>query len=295
MHRFALFFFAVSAVHCGGVVAPGGEAPSTSGGDAGAIVTPPTEWTETSCADVKAACVGDPAVFVRGHATGLSGLDGARAEFAVRYITEDGMGLDVPHGVVVGRTRVHDGAFETCVCVPQGANMYPQIGAVVFQPGTTSETSHDVARSMYSQRYATLGDEDVSYALNAVPNEAMKEAALASMIERVASVTLHLSGADGARVVAGIVADDRPIAPQLSNAAVDSGSALVRWTMPGRKSASERIAFFVDRNGNGRCDPDTDAGAFAPYADVVDVSSALLVGPELKAVCDALLTDVSRE
>ena len=63
--------------------------------------------------------------------------------------------------------------------------------------------------------------------------------------------------------------------------------------MPGRKSASERIAFFVDRNGNGRCDPDADQGAIAPLAD--DVSSALVTGAELKVVCDALLTDVSRE
>jgi hypothetical protein len=289
--RKALIVFFLCTASCGGAVAPDSPAASTP-----PVTTTPTEWKETSCSEVKAACTTDPAVFVLGHASGLAGLEGARAEVAIRYVAEEGAGLDVSHGVVVGRTYVHDGAFETCVCVPHGANMYPEVAAVVFQPGTSSETGRDVARAMYSQRYATLGEEDVSYALGAVPNDAQKEAAVAAMIERSASVTLQgLAGAEGARIVAGLVADDRSIAPQLAGGAVEGGNAVVRWTMPGKSSPSEKVAFFVDKNGNGRCDTDFDAGAIKPYGEVVDASSALLVGADLAVVCDALRTDAPRE
>jgi hypothetical protein len=287
--RKALIVFFLCIGGCGGTVAPDSPAAATP-----PVTTTPTEWKETSCTEVKATCGAAPAMFVRAHASGLTGLEGARAAVAIRYLDEEGDGLDVPHGVVVGRTSVHDGAFETCVCVPHGAGAYPEVAAVVYPPGTTSETGHDVVRATYSQRYAVIDDEDATYALGAVPNDAVKEAAVAAMFERTAEVTLNgLAGADGARVIAGLVADDRSVAPQLSNAAVDSGSALVRWTMPGRKSASERIAFFVDRNGNGLCDPDVDEGGFAPLADVVDVS-ATTSGAALNPVCDALLTNVPR-
>ena len=292
MNRFAFFALALSLVHCGGSVATSPGEPS---------VTKPTEtptpWVESACATVKASCTSAPAMYVVGHATGLVGLDGARAEFAVRYLTEDGAGLDVPHGVAVGRTYVKDGGFETCACVPTGANMYPELAAVVYAPKTTSETGKDVARATYSQRYATLGDEDFTYALGAVPTDAQKETAVAAMIERATAVTLRgIDATGGARVTAGLVADDRPIAPQLASAAIESGSDLrFSWTMPGRSTASERVAFFVDRDANGLCDPATDAGGFRPFASVIDASGPLLVGADLKAICDALQPDVPRE
>jgi hypothetical protein len=290
MHKALIVFFLCTA-SCGGAVAPDSPASETP-----PVTTTPTEWTETSCAEVKAACTTEPAMFVKGHASGLTGLDGARAEFAVRYLDEEAMGLDVPHGVVVGRTFVRDGAFETCVCVPHGANMYPEVAAVAFAPGTTSETGHDVARATYSQRYATLGDEDVTYAFGAVPNDATKEAAIAAMIERTASVTLSgLASAEGARLVAGLVSDDRSIAPQLAYAGVEAGSASLHWNMPGRASSSEKIAFFVDRDGNGLCDPAVDTGGFQPFGAVVEASSPLLSGTALASVCEALRPDMPRE
>jgi hypothetical protein len=290
--RKALIVFFLCTASCGGTVAPDSPASDKSP----PVTTTPTEWKVTSCAEVKAACTTAPAVYVNGHASGLADLEGARAEFAIRYVSEEGMGLDGPHGVVVGRTFVYDGAFETCVCVPHSAGMYPQVAAVVYAPGTTSETGHDVARATFSQRYATLGDEDLTYAFGAVPNDAMKEAAVAAMIDRSATVTLNgLSSVEGTRVVAGLVGDDRSIAPQLANADVTSGSAIVSWSMPGKASSSERIAFFVDKNGNGLCDVDADAGGFLAFGESVDASSTLFVGTALAPVCDALRTDMPRE
>lgn len=289
MHKALIVFFLCTA-GCGGAVSPDSPATGTP-----PVTTTPAEWKETSCAEVKASCTTDPAVFVLGHASGLTGLEGARAEFGIRYVSEEGVGLDGPHGVVVGRTFVHDGAFETCVCVPHSAGLYPEVAAVVYAPGTTSETGRDVVRATYSQRYATLGEEDATYALGAVPNEAQKEAAVAAMIERSATVTLNgLAAAEGAHIIAGLVADDRSIAPQLANGAVAAGSAVISWNMPGRPSSTEKIAFFVDKDGNGLCDPTTDVGGFQPFGAVVDASSPLVSGTALASVCEALRPEMSR-
>jgi hypothetical protein len=291
MRRFSLVLvvLAVGSAHCGGAVAPSDETePKASH----------TAWSVTaSCAEVKASCVSAPATFVHGHATGLAALDGARAEFAVRYILTEGSGLDVPHGVVVGRTHVKDGAFEACVCVPHGANMYPQIASVVYHPQTTGGTSRDVARATFSQRYATLGDEDLSYALNAVPSELQKEAAVAAMIERTASTIVgNLRSFEGSRVIAGLVSDDRPVAAQIARESVENGKVAITWTMPGHASPSERVVFFIDGNNNGLCDTDgSDVGGVTSFGGNIDFTSSWLANAELSPVCDALQPSASRE
>jgi hypothetical protein len=303
MHRFILLFLALSSANCGGAVsAPAGTTtdagPTADTGGPSIDVGTPETWTETaSCAEVKATCGSDPAMVVLGHSAGLAGLDGARVEFAVRYLDEEGGGLDVPHRVALGRTVVHGDAFSTCVCVPHGANMYPEVAAVVYLPGTTTSTSKDVARASYSQRYATLGDEDVSYALGAVPTALQKEAAVAAMVERTAKITMtNLALVEGRRMIAGLIADDRPFAPQTSSGAVEGGKVDLHWMMPGRASASERVAFFVDQNENGLCDVDgSDRGALLPSSTAIAFSGAWLTGSALAPVCDALQPGAPRE
>ncbi len=294
MHRFTFFLLALASAHCGGNVATDTAPPTDSG--TVTVDAPSPEWAETAaCATVQASCTTAPAVFVRGHAEGLPDLEGARVEFAVRYILEEGMGLDVPHGVVVGRAHVKGSAFEACVCVPRGANMYPQIAAAVYRPGSTSMISRDVVRASFSQRYATLGDEDVGYALKALPNDLQKEAAVAAMSDRTAKATLGGLGAvEG--ITAGLIADERPLAAQVTTRAVAGGKVQLAWTMPGRAFSSERIAFFVDRNKNGKCDVDgSDAGGFAPFATTIEFGGAWLEGSLLTPVCDALRADSPRE
>ena len=299
MQRFTpsfLAFVSLMSVHCGGAVAETSAAdsgPSVNvGADTGVVVEPRAEWAETaSCEAVKASCTTAPAVFVRGHAEGLPGLDGARVDFAVRYLSKEGSGLEVPHGVALGRTRVKGSSFETCVCVPQGANMYPQIAAVVYRPGSTRETTADAARASFSQRYATLGDEDVSYGLNALPTDAQKAAAVAAMVERTATVTLRNVVTTG-RVVAGLVADERPLASEVTGNVVSGDTVVLTWMMPGRAWASERVAFFADLNGNGKCDA-ADTGGFAPVSGAFD--GKWLTGAGLTPVCDALQVGASRE
>lgn len=293
MNRSFLFLLALGLVHCGGSVAA--DSSPTPAADTGVVTTPEPEptWAETAaCATVEASCTGKEAVVVTGKASGLAFLDGARVEFAVRYIKEEGRGLDVPRGVALGRTSVKAGAFSTCVCVPTGANLYPQIAAAVYRPHSTSLTSKDVVRATFSQRYATLGTEDVGYALNAVPTELQKAAAVAAMSDRVASIVIHGLGTyDG--VTAGLVADERPLAAQVVTGGAKSGSATLAFHMPGRAYASERVAFFVDRNTNGKCD-DGDVGGFAPSAPTIEVKT-WLEGTALTPVCDALRPESSRE
>lgn len=289
MHRF-LFASSLLVTACGGSVAPEAEPTATK-------PEPTVEWTETASCDVVASsCGSDPAVLVRGHAAGLVGLDGARVEFAIRYIHEEGMGLDVPHGVALGRTHVAGGAFETCVCVPHGANMYPQVAAVVYRPGATTLTGRDAERATFSQRYATLGDEDVSFALNAVPNDFQKEAAVAAMVERTAKATLDLPGEETGQIYAGLIADERPVAAQLTTGSSAFGRASLTWSMPGRAWSSERVAFFIDRNANGKCDADgADVGAVVPFAATLAFSGAWVTGGELASICAALRPDAPRE
>lgn len=289
----------LAAVGCGGAVAASGEAtpaPSTSTSTTPPTTPPPTEFKETaSCAEVKATCGGEPAVVVTGTSKGLAGLDGARVEFAVRYILEEGIGLDVAHGVALGRTFVRGDAFETCVCVPRNAINYPQIAAVVYAPGSTGLGSRDVVRATFSQRYATEGTEDVTYALGAAPNDLQKEAAVAAMVERTEQITANFT-TDGKSLHAGLIADDRPIAPQLATGSDAFAKATLTWTMPGRPSPSEKVALFVDRNSNGKCDLDgSDNGAIVPFSKTLAAPTTWLSGDALRTVCDALRVGVSRE
>jgi hypothetical protein len=306
MHRFTLLFLAFASAHCGGTVGSpaGGPADTGAATDTGAPDTRvpvdvglPETWTETAaCTAVKASCTGAEAMTVLGHAEGLEGLEDARVEFAVRYISVEGSGLDVPHGVALGRTRVRAGAFATCVCVPHGANMYPQVAAVVYLPGTTSTTSKDVARASYSQRYATLGDEDFASTFSTLPSDVQKEVAVAAMVERTAKLAItKLTTVEGRQLVAGLVADERPLAPQMSFAGVEGGAASLHWNMPGKPSVTERVAFFIDQNDNHLCDVDADRGAIVPFTESIEFSGAWLTGAALAPVCDALKPGTSRE
>ncbi len=280
---------------CGGSVAA--EAPATVVEDTGTkpetTPEPIPEWSETaSCAAITASCSGAEPTVVNGHAEGLDGLDGARVEFAVRYILEEGMGTAVPRGVALGRTHVAGGTFSTCVCVPQNAGMYPDVAAVIYRPGSSGVTSADVARATFSARYATGTAEDLAYALGAVPSAAMKESALAAMVDRAQTITLELK-AEG-RVYGGLIADERPIAAQVTAAVLISGKAELVWLMPGRAWKSERLAFFVDKNADGKCDG-SDVGGFAPFASSIALGEKLLTGAELTPVCDALAINAPRE
>jgi hypothetical protein len=166
----------------------------------------------------------------------------------------------------------------------------------VYVPGTTGLTGRDAARTTFSQRFATLGDEDVSSALEAAPSDVQKEAAVAAMIDRTAETTLELASGETAAVYAGLVADERPIAAQISTGDATSPGVGLTWHMPGRAWSSERVAFFVDRNGNGKCDTDGgDVGAFVPFASAIKFGDTWLAGAALASVCDALRLEASRE
>lgn len=285
-----LLLSVVSLAACGGAVASENQTAEP-------VARPEPEWTSSpSCEAVRASCGGDPATVVLGHASGLAELEGARVEFAVRYLLEEGAGagLDVPHGVALGRTRVSGGAFATCVCVPHGANMYPQVAAVVYASGTTGVTSRDVARAMFSERYAVGSDEEVSSALNRETTDLQKEAAVAAMVDRTAKVTIELTDDGGRMLHAGLIADERPLAPQVATASAAFGPATFSWTMPGRAWPSERVAFFIDDNGNGKCD-DGDRGAVIPFGAKLRVAGAWLTGTALSSVCNAVPAGVSRE
>lgn len=306
----ALSFLLLSlvATGCGAVVTPApavvddaGSATADAGGvpaDAPPVI--PETWP--SCAEVRASCGAEPQRFVRGHAEGLTGLDGGRVRFAMRYLREDNRnGLNVPHGVVVGGAEVRGGAFEACVCMPHGGNVYPQVVAVVFAPGTTGETSRDVARATFSQRYATLGEENVSYALNAVAAAPVVEAALAGLVDRAHEVRVRAPGVDEAaaaagRVYAGLVADERPVAAQVvTGGPAEGGGLAFNWIMPGRQWPSERVALVIDRNGDRRCDAG-DTGATVRLDGRREVDSVEWVqGDALLGVCAALRMDEGRE
>jgi hypothetical protein len=117
------------------------------------------------------------------------------------------------------------------------------------------------------------------------------------MVERTAKITVtNLAPAEGRRIIAGLVADDRPYAPQTSSNAVIDGKVDLRWILPGRASASERVAFFVDQNENGLCDTDgSDRGAMLPSSAAIAFSGSWLTGPALAPVCDALQPGTPRE
>jgi hypothetical protein len=252
-----------------------------------------------SCAQVRASCTGAEAMVVRGHAENLRGLDGAHVRFAIRYLTSRGEGLDVPHGVAAGASVVREGAFESCVCVPQGANSYPQVAAVIFAPNSTEESPATVERAVFSQRYATLGDENVGYILNGQPTLVAKVAALAALEDRVATLSLTDSRTltQGDTVIAGLVSTERPIAAQTTSGVAVGNDLQFRWIMPGRLLSNERVAWVIDRNHNNHCDA-ADVGGFgtASAAQTLSANSLTpLTGAALIAVCDALMVGVSRE
>ena len=291
---------ALSAAHCGGVVvssnqvdAAGSDAATS---DAAIVKAAPDAAPSPTCAEVRASCGPAPQMFVRGHAEGLAGLDGARAQFAMRYLLQRGNGLNVPHGVVSAWGRVEGGAFEACVCLPRGANEYPELAAVVFAPGSAGETSRNVARAAYSQRYATLGDEDLAYFLRESPTAAQVEAALAAMVDRTSAVTVRgLDPGEGARIYGGLVADERPVAAQVVGGVVADGRVRLEWIMPGRQWPTERVALVVDRNGNRRCD-EGDLGASVRLDGRQEVAvGSWLQGASLTAACQALRLEAERE
>lgn len=238
-------------------------------------------------------------MFVRGHAENLNGVDGAHVRFAVRYLLAEGDGLDVPHGVVSAASVVRNGSFEACVCVPNNAENYPQLAAVIFRPNSTTETPETVARAMYSGRYATGGDENVSHGLNALASAPMITAALAALEDRVATLTmldgLTLSAAD--TITAGIVSTERPLAASTTRGTLEGNNIQFRWIMPGRVLPNERVVFVIDRNHNNRCDG-ADSGGFATMganATLNAGSLTLLTGAALTPVCDALLVGTPRQ
>lgn len=288
---FGLALSALAALHCGNVVAPGAEGPV---GEAPAAVTPAP--STLSCAEVQASCGAEPQRFVRGHAEGLVGLDGARVLFSVRY--RGGYPEEMPSGVVTGAGQVRGGAFEACVCMPYGGNWYPAVAAVVFAPGSSGETGADVVRAHYSQRYATLGDEDFSGSLEAEPARSLAEAALAATVDR--AQTLRVSGFDaaleGRHAYATIVAPQRSVGAQVVGGQVTGGAATFGLTMAGRRWPGERAAIYVDRDGDLRCG-EGDLGAFADFdaSGAVDVRSASWAqGAALREVCDAVGSDSPR-
>lgn len=259
---------------CGAAVSPVGE---------------PMEPVFESCAAVRARCGPAPMRFVRGSASGLAGLDGARARFAVRYLAETGTGIDGPRRVVVGGATVVNGSFEACVCLPLGGNNYPQLGAVVFAPGTRGERAEDARRAHFSQRFATLGDDDFTaeFSMSATPEPAVVARALASLVERTVRVELRAIEPmfQGRTLFGALVADGRPIPTDRALGMIANGDATLEWVMPGRASTNERAVLVVDANGDRRC---SDGDRTTRVAIEGDTASASLLTAQWDASADAV-------
>lgn len=284
----------VGATGCGMVV--NGTAGDAAVADAGAVAEASVPAESATCDAVRAACGPAPQTFVRGAATGLAVPDGALARFAIRYVPAENASLSDARGVVVGTARVRGGAFEACVCVPRAANGYPQVAAVVLAPGAAGLRAGDVLRGMVSQRFATLGEEDVSEALRAPPSRAQAEAALAAMDDRAITRAVVLPGVEeGVTVFAGVVSTERPVAAQVVMTTVREGRAGLVWNMPGRAWPDERVALLVDRNRDRRCDAG-DLAFWAPLGrEAEPVSATLASGAAMTSVCAALALDDTRE
>ncbi|MFO0628538.1 MAG: hypothetical protein U0325_23395 [Polyangiales bacterium] len=284
-----------------GIVVEGttGDAAVRDGGGLADVSLPadvsvPAE--SAACDAVRAACGTAPQTFVRGHASGLAVPDGATARFAIRYVPTADASLSDARGVVVATARVRGGAFEACVCVPRAANGYPQVAAVVLAPGAAGRGAGDVLRGMVSQRYATLGDEEVGSALAMAPTRGQAEAALAAMDERALRRAVALPDVDGgANVLAGVVSPERPVAAQVVATNVREGRAAWTWNMPGRATPDERVALLVVRNRDRRCDTG-DLAFWAPLGREGDLlTPTAATGPMMGAVCAALALDDPRE
>jgi hypothetical protein len=284
-------------VHCGATVTTVSPDASTDAPPADAAPLPLPEPT-APCDLVAAQCNVAPQQLFRATATGLTGLDGASAQVAVRYVRNEGAGLTEPRGVVVGRTVVRGGSFEACACIPRNADGYPEVAAVVFAPGSRRETARDVARGFYSQRFAVVGPEDMTESLREAPTPVAAEAALAALDERSTTGVLRgLTVRADATVYAGLVADERPIAAQAVMGTVADGSATFLWSMPGRAWPSERVVFVVDENGDWRCDASDSGGTVRrDAAGVATVAAGAIVrGAAVLPLCDALRVGVPRE
>lgn len=270
--------------------------PDAATGDAVAVAEAAVPAESAACDAVRAGCGPAPQTFVRGLAAGLAVPDGALARFAIRYVPAENASLSDARGVVVGTARVRGGAFEACVCVPRAANGYPQVAAVVLAPGAAGLRGGDVLRGMVSQRFATLGEEDVSEALRAPPSRAQAEAALAAMDDRALTRSVLLPGVDdGATVFGGVVSAERPVAAQVVLATAGAGRAGLVWNMPGRAWSDERVALLVDRNRDRRCDVG-DLAFWAPLGrEAEPVTATVASGAAMTAVCAALALDDPRE
>jgi hypothetical protein len=256
----------------------------------GAAVAPTSEPAAPaveSCEAVRARCGAAPMRLVRATAQGLTGLDGARVRFAVRYITETGVGLEGPRGVALGGGTVAGGAVEACLCVPAGANNYPQVSAVIFAPGARTERPEDVRRAHFSQRFATTDEENFTHELSMPPTGSQVSAALASLVER--TLRLELRGVDrrfdGRALFGAVIADERPLPSDRAQGTVADGAVALQWAMPGAPSASERLLLVIDANGDRRCG-EGDQSATVPVSP--GASQLALDGARWSAAPDAV-------
>jgi hypothetical protein len=175
---------------------------------------------------------------------------------------------------------------------------YPEVAAVVFAPGSTGTRASDVARAAYSQRYAVSDMDDESQALAETPSDVMKELALAAMVERTETVTLHGldTTLDGVPIFAGIVGPERAVAGQLAITQISGGDARFDWLMPGQALPGEQVAVLVDRNSDHRCN-DGDLGAMITVDGRAEISTGATDQPQaanLATVCAALNMDSPR-
>jgi hypothetical protein len=263
------------------------------------VAPPPVDAGPTpSCAALQPTCATAPQQLVRAHANGLVGVDGATVQFGVRYLLVTGMGLDAPRGTAAGRGIVSGGAFEVCVCVPSGSNNYPVEAAVVFMPGAPPLASRDVVLDFVSQRFAALPDEDLGMVLHAPASAVETEVALADTVVRNETVAVHGLDASLAstHVFAGLIASNRPIAPQLATATIASGSVSLQWDGPGVAWPDESLYLLVDVNGDGMCNNGDDGAivALGGRTDIPSIGTAWLQGAALAPVCNALLVGTSR-
>ena len=300
------------SAHCGEVVRPTDAGPDSSIG-ADVIANADTAVADSAvtvdvmaldsgptlnCAQVQSTCTTAPQQFVRGHAEGLVGVDGARVQFAVRFVLVEGMGLTGARGVVTARAIIQGGSFEACLCVPRGANNYPEIAAVVFAPGSTGELGRDAVRGTFSQRFATLGDEDFSMSLVEPLTPVQAETAVAGMVDRYTQIrVLRLDASvEGLPAYMGLIADERPFTAMVGHGAVEAGELRSEWGLPGREWPSERLVIVLDRNANHMCDA-ADLGASVPVerrSEIMGIGGAWLEGAAIAPLCNALSLDQPR-
>ena len=246
-----------------------------------------------TCDEVRAACTGPEAMMVRGHVSQVADLEGHSFCFAMRYLTRSGDGLDHAYDVVRSSSVIRDGRAEACVCVPQGANNYPQVAAVIVRPGEREIRADNTVRASFSRRYATLGNEGFVWTLTGAPRREEVAAGLAAMDSRGFSLTLRGRSPQVAAgiVRGGLVGAARPLAYDVARATLGPSDPVLRWVMPGRQLDDERVALWHDGNDDGRCD-EADLGAFVVLAGRTEIPMKAVDwarGATLASVCDALV------